>query len=130
MCCKSSAQTESTVEFLKGMMCFLMLFRFSPPWERYTSLPVCVYCVKSIVVSEMGKAWQVLVFAIRDLPWLKYPAAPKRALQLFVAQAASSMWKPLSCREPTIGLACLLHGKIFSLWFCLRNSFGKCITCI
>lgn len=50
-----------------------------------------MYCVKSIVVSEMGKTWQVLVFAVCHLPWLKYPMAPKRALQLLVAQAAGSV---------------------------------------
>lgn len=39
----------------------------------------------------MGKTWQVLVFAVCDLPWLKHTVAPKRALQLFVAQAAGSV---------------------------------------
>lgn len=39
----------------------------------------------------MGETWQVLVFAACGLPWLKHPAAPKRALQLLVAQAAESV---------------------------------------
>lgn len=68
-----------------------MLFRFSPPWDRNSPLPVSVYCVKSIVVSEMGETWQVLVFAACDLPGLKHPAVPKRALQLLVAQVAGSV---------------------------------------
>lgn len=39
-------------------------------------------------------------------------------------------WKPLCCREPTVVLADVLHGKIFILWFYFQNRSVKCITCI
>lgn len=40
------------------------------------------------------------MFAACDLPWLKHPVVPKRALQLFVPQAAGSVKLPL-CGNPS-----------------------------
>lgn len=59
-----------------------------------------MYCVKSIVVSEIGKIWQFLVFAACHLPWLKHPVGPKRALQLLVTQAGRSVRLHL-CGNPS-----------------------------
>lgn len=88
---------------------FLMLFRFSPPWERYSPLPVCD-CEKYCWVrngENFGRFW-----------CLQHVTSPVRSTQRFPRGPCSCLW------HRRLGLSSFLYVETPQLqranhWSCL-----------